>query len=169
MRRLYGRSRRAKPAITRTPTLRRKNFTILSAVTRESIYVYDVLNGTCNSELYNDFLRRLCQYARREGLVSFFFIADNVAFHHNAGAREIANEFGAQLRFPPRYSPALNPIEHACWKGRVRAKNPTSPLELDRAIHEAAIEIKEESISNIYERMKTKVMIVLAGEELPLN
>ena len=42
-------------------------------------------------------------------------------------------------------------------------------IQLDRAIHEAAIEIKEESISNIYERIKTKVMMVLAGEELPLN
>ena len=80
---------------------------------------------------------------------SLTLIADNVAFHHNAGGREIANEFGAQLRFLPRYSPALNPIEHvfACWKGRVRAKNPTSPLELDRAIHERQLKSRRNQLA----------------------
>ena len=71
MRRLYGRSRRGDPAITRTPTLRGNNLEIFPAVTRESIYAYDVLDGPCNSELHDDFQRPLCQHAR--GLVSFCY------------------------------------------------------------------------------------------------
>ena len=38
---------------------------------------------------------------------------DNLAAHRSASVREAIRRAGAELRFPPPYSPDLNPIEMA--------------------------------------------------------
>ena len=65
--------------------------------------------GTCNSEIFNDWLKnRLGPFLSPDHVV----VMDNAAFHKSDKTRQIIRDQGATLLYLPPYSPDLNPIEH---------------------------------------------------------
>ena len=57
--------------------------------------------GTCNTELFNTWLKKV-------------LILDNSSFHRSEISKKLVEASGCKLLFLPPYSPDLNPIEK-CW------------------------------------------------------
>lgn len=64
--------------------------------------------GTCNTELFNTWLKKILIPELSQGQV---VIMDNATFHKSSDTRKIIEEAGCSLLFLPPYSPDLNPIE----------------------------------------------------------
>ena len=67
-----------------------------------------VFNGTCNTELFNDWLE---QFLLKELEPGQFVVMDNAAFHKSKKTKELIESVGCKIIFLPPYSPDLNPIE----------------------------------------------------------
>lgn len=68
-----------------------------------------LFQGTCNGNVFNDWLeRQLCPRLNENHVV----VMDNVPFHKGAKTRQLIENTGATLLFLPPYSPDFNPIEH---------------------------------------------------------
>ncbi len=66
-------------------------------------------DGTCNSEILNQWCRQLlCPLLNNNSVV----VLDNAAFYKSKMTRESIETSGAKMLFLPAYSPDLNPIEH---------------------------------------------------------
>ena len=72
--------------------------------------------GTCNTELFNMWLKDFLIPVLNPGQV---VIMDNAAFHKSVKTRELIESFGCYLLFLPTYSPDLNPIEH--WWHKIKS------------------------------------------------
>ena len=67
--------------------------------------------GTCNSELFNIWLKEVLIPNLKPGQV---LILDNASFHRSEKSKTLVEEAACELLFLPPYSPDLNPIEK-CW------------------------------------------------------
>jgi putative transposase len=68
-----------------------------------------LLEGTCNSEVFNAWLEdQLCPLLHDNPVV----VMDNRPFHRSAKTKELLHAKGAPWLFLPPYSPDLNPIEN---------------------------------------------------------
>ena len=71
------------------------------------------LEGAMTAEMFLDYLEQcLCPTLRRGDIV----VIDNCRPHMSPRVREIIEKAGATLRYLPKYSPDLNPIEMAYSK-----------------------------------------------------
>jgi transposase len=61
---------------------------------------------------------------------------DSLPVHKGAGVRELIEAAGARLRYLPKYSPDLNPIEQAFGKLKAHLRKAAErPLAQDRRPH----------------------------------
>lgn len=67
-----------------------------------------VFNGTCNTELFNNWVE---QFLIKELIAGQVVIMDNAAFHKSKRTKELIESVGCRVIFLPPYSPDLNPIE----------------------------------------------------------
>ena len=67
--------------------------------------------GTCNTELFNAWLKQVLIPELKPGQV---LILDNASFHRSETSKKLVEAAGCKLLFLPPYSPDLNPIEK-CW------------------------------------------------------
>jgi len=67
-----------------------------------------VFNGSCNSNLFNNWVENCLIKELKPGQV---VIMDNASFHKSIRTRELIESVGCKLIFLPPYSPDLNPIE----------------------------------------------------------
>jgi transposase len=68
-----------------------------------------LFEGTCNADVFNDWLeRQLCRRLDERHVV----VMDNVPFHKGRRTRDLIEAQGAAFLPLPSYSPDLNPIEH---------------------------------------------------------
>jgi transposase len=67
--------------------------------------------GTCNTDLFNTWLKEMLVPELRPGQV---IVLDNATFHKSSERKRIVEAAGCRLLFLPPYSPDLNPIEK-CW------------------------------------------------------
>ena len=67
-----------------------------------------VFNGTCNTELFNNWVE---QFLIKELKAGQSVVMDNASFHKSQKTRELIESVGCKLIFLPPYSPELNPIE----------------------------------------------------------
>jgi transposase len=64
--------------------------------------------GTCNSELFNIWLKEVLIPELQPGKV---LILDNASFHRSETSKKLIEDAGCKILFLPPYSPDLNPIE----------------------------------------------------------
>jgi transposase len=79
--------------------------------------------GTCNSELFNIWLKDVLIPSLKPGQV---LILDNASFHRSVKSKALVESAGCRLLFLPPYSPDFNPIEK-CWanlKAKIREMLP---------------------------------------------
>lgn len=81
-----------------------------------------IFKGTCNTELFNEWLEKILIPELPEKQI---IIMDNASIHKNRKTREIIEEAGHILLYLPPYSPDLNPIENrfAIIKQALKTKN----------------------------------------------
>lgn len=72
-----------------------------------------VLDGAMNGAASLVYVRRFVAPTLKPGDI---VIQDNLPAHKPAAVREAIEATGAELRFPPPYSPDLNPIAMAFWR-----------------------------------------------------
>lgn len=67
-----------------------------------------VFNGTCDTELFNNWVEKFLIQELKLGQV---VVMDNASFHKSQKTRELIESVGCRVIFLPPYSPDLNPIE----------------------------------------------------------
>lgn len=67
-----------------------------------------VFNGSCNTDLFNNWVEHFLIDELRPGQV---VVLDNAAFHKSAKTIAFIESVGCRVIFLPPYSPDLNPIE----------------------------------------------------------
>lgn len=93
--------------------------------------------GTCNTELFNAWLKQVLIPELKPGQV---LILDNATFHRSEASKKLVEAAGCELLFLPPYSPDLNPIEK-CWanlKRKVREILP-SVTKFTEAVDQAVL------------------------------
>lgn len=115
----YGRSPRGEKIIGEVSGNRFARESFISALSEGKFLAPMCFQGTCNTELFNAWLKEVLLPHLTKGKV---LILDNATFHRSKESQEIVKKAKCRLMYLPPYSPDLNPIEK-CWanlKNKVR-------------------------------------------------
>lgn len=74
-----------------------------------SLQATQLWEGTCNADIFNDWLEQQLVPHLTSGHV---VVMDNAAFHKSSRTKDLIEQAGAKLLYLPPYSPDFNPIEH---------------------------------------------------------
>ena len=111
--RLRGRCPRGIRLIDHVPHGHWKTITFIAGLRRRAMVAPFVLDGPMNTTSFMAYLKRcLIPTLKRGDIV----MMDSLPVHKVAGVRELIEAAGARLRYLPKYSPDLNPIEQAFSK-----------------------------------------------------
>ncbi|MCH9625847.1 MAG: IS630 family transposase ISSsu3 [Chlamydiales bacterium] len=132
----YGRAVRGKKVFGEISGKRFARQSVVSALFEGKFLSPMCFEGTCDTSLFNAWLKQALIPTLTPGQV---IILDNASFHKSAETRMLVEEAGCKLLFLPLYSPDLNPIEKywANMKTKVRELLPkfqTFTDALDQAI-----------------------------------
>ena len=127
MTRWYGRAPKGGRGIDPTPHGRWQTMTMLSAIRGEGV-IQDatvVVDGAMDGATLLAYVERCLAPSLRPGDV---VVMDNLSSHKVEGVREAIEAAGADLGYPPPYSPDYNPIEKLwsqvkAWLRRVSASS----------------------------------------------
>src|SRR5262245_63596507 len=111
--RLRGRAPRGVRLIGHVPLGQWKTITFVAALRHNKMTAPMVVKGGMTGEMFLAYVKYgLVPTLKRKDIV----VIDNFAAHKIAGVRETIEKAGATLRYLPKYSPDLNPIELAYSK-----------------------------------------------------
>jgi transposase len=106
--RLRGRAPRGVRLIGRAPLGEWKTITFVAALRHDKMSAPMLIEGAMTGETFLAYVEQcLVPTLERNDVV----VADNFAAHKVPGVREAIEKAGATLRYLPKYSPDLNPIE----------------------------------------------------------
>ncbi len=91
-----------------------------------------IFEGTCNKELFNEWLEKMLLPELKKYKEKQVIIMDNASIHKNKKTREILERAGHILLYLPPYSPDFNPIEKIF--GVIKRKMKNYELSLESAI-----------------------------------
>jgi transposase len=125
--RLRGRCPRGQRLVDHVPHGHWKTITFVAGLRRRAMVAPLVLDGPMNAQTFVTYLKECLVPKLRRGDV---VMMDNLPVHRVAAVREVIEAAGAKLRYLPKYSPDLNPIEQAFSKLKAhlrKAAEPTIP------------------------------------------
>lgn len=106
--RLCGRCARGERLVGRVPQGHWKTITLVAALRRRGMRAARSIDGAMTGKTFLTYVQRdLAPTLQRGDIV----VIDNLPAHKAAGVREAIEARGATLRYLPKYSPDLNPIE----------------------------------------------------------
>ena len=106
--RLYGRCARGERLVDLEPHGHWKTITFVAALRQNGMTAPCTIDGAMNGGRFLTYVERcLAPTLKRNDIV----MLDNLPAHKAAGVREAIEARGATLRYLPKYSPDLNPIE----------------------------------------------------------
>jgi transposase len=106
--RLYGRCVRGERLVDHVPQGHWKTITLVAALRRHGMRASRTIDGAMTGKKFLTYVERcLAPTLKRNDIVAI----DNLPAHKAAGVRKAIEARGATLRFLPKYSPDLNPIE----------------------------------------------------------
>jgi transposase len=111
--RLRGRCPRGIRLIDHVPHGHWKTITFIAGLRRRAMVAPFVLDGPMNATSFMAYLKRCLAPSLKRGDI---VMMDSLPVHKVAGVREVIEAAGARLRYLPKYSPDLNPIEQAFSK-----------------------------------------------------
>jgi transposase len=106
--RLRGRAPRGLRLIGRVPLGRWETITFVAALRHNKMTAPMVIEGSMTGEMFRAYIEHCLVPTLKRGDV---VVIDNFAAHKVLGVREAVEKAGATLRYLPKYSPDLNPIE----------------------------------------------------------
>ena len=115
MARRYGRAPRGERLIGRVPHGHWKTMTFVAGLRSDGLCAPFVVDAPMNGEIFRASVERCLAPALRVGDL---VIMDNLPAHRVAGVAQRIEAAGARLRYLPKYSPDLNPIENAFAKAQ---------------------------------------------------
>ena len=108
MMRLHGRCVRGERLVDHVPQGHWKTITFVAALRRHGMRASQTIDGSMTGKKFLAYVERcLAPTLKRKDIV----MIDNLPAHKAAGVREAIEARGAMLRYLPKYSPDLNPIE----------------------------------------------------------
>ena len=131
--RLYGRCVRGERLVDVEPQGHWKTITFVAALRHNKMIAPMVVDGAMTGEMFLAYVERcLVPVLRPNDIV----VMDNCRIHLGVGIRTAIEKSGATLRYLPKYSPDLNPIEMAFTKLKelLRELNARTVDQLWRAI-----------------------------------
>jgi transposase len=111
--RLRGRCPRAERLIDHVPHGHWKMITFVAGLRRRAMVAPLVLDGPMNATTFLAYLKECLVPTLERGDI---VMMDSLPVHKVAGVRAVIEAAGAKLRYLPKYSPDLNPIEQAFSK-----------------------------------------------------
>lgn len=114
--RTHGRSMRGKKVVGEISGKRFARESVIAALSQGKLLAPMCYEGTCNTELFNAWLKQVLLPELKPGQV---LILDNATFHRSEASKKLVEDAGCELLFLPPYSPDLNPIEK-CWANMKR-------------------------------------------------
>jgi transposase len=106
--RLSGRCARGERLVGHVPQGHWKTITFVAALRRHGMRAAQTIDGSMTGKKFLAYVeQRLAPTLKRNDIV----MIDNLPAHKVAGVREAIEARGATLRYLPKYSPDLNPIE----------------------------------------------------------
>lgn len=106
--RLSGRCPRGERLVGRVPHGHWKTITFVAALRRNGMTAPCILDGPMSGQSFLAYVEQcLARTLKRKDVV----VMDNLPAHKVPGVRETIEARGAILRYLPKYSPDLNPIE----------------------------------------------------------
>ena len=131
--RLWGRSPRGVELIGRAPFGRWETITFVAGLRHNKMVAPMTIEGAMNGQMFLAYVKQcLIPTLRRGDIV----VIDNVGFHKVPGIREAIESRGASLRYLPKYSPDLNPIEMSFskFKALMRKASARTTSGIKRAV-----------------------------------
>ncbi len=106
--RLRGRAPRGVRVVSDVPLGEWQTITFVAALRHNKMTAPMVIEGAMTGEIFRTYVEQcLVPALRRNDVV----MIDNYRAHKVAGVREAIEKAGATIRYLPKYSPDLNPIE----------------------------------------------------------
>lgn len=104
----HGRAPRGEKVMGEISGTRFVRESFISALYEGKFLAPMCFQGTCNTELFNVWLKQVLIPELKPEKV---LILDNASFHRSEESRKIIESAGCKILFLPPYSPDLNPIE----------------------------------------------------------
>jgi transposase len=144
-----GRAARGVRLIGRVPLGEWKTITFVAALRHNKMTAPMVIEGAMNGETFRAYVEQcLVPTLKRHDIV----VVDNFAAHKVPGVREAIEKAGATLRYLPKYSPDLNPIEmsYSKFKETLRKAAERTVPGLYRAIRSFVPQLGARECSNYF-------------------
>jgi transposase len=145
--RLRGRAPRGVRVIGRVPLGSWKTITFVAAMRHDKMTAPMAFEGAMTGEMFLAYLEQcLCPTLKRGDIV----VIDNCRVHMSPRVREVIERVGATLRYLPKYSPDLNPIEmvYSKFKEFLRTAEPRTIAEICRTIRSFLPSVSAQECSN---------------------
>ena len=107
--RQYGRAQQGEEVYGAISGRRYHRESFIAAQNKSSILAPFCYTGSCNTTLFNTWLKKVLIPELTPGQV---VILDNASFHKSKKSIELIENAGCKVLFLPPYSPDLNPIEN---------------------------------------------------------
>lgn len=166
MRRNYGRSTSGKRVSATVPTIRGRNTTLLSAINGSGVIHQKTFTGSCNSELFSEFLQELDAILVNQHNISDGCIyMDNARAHTANNTRNVMATLVNNTKFLSPYSYMLNPIEYSFSKIKaiIRRLLTNEDSSLSNLIRNALSQITKENCEGWFAHARRNC--VLASQE----
>ncbi len=147
--RLRGRAPRGIRVIGTVPLGAWKTLTFVGALRHNKMTAPMVIEGAMTGEMFLAYVEQcLVPTLRRNDIV----IMDNCRVHLVAGIREAIEKARATLRYLPKYSPDLNPIElpYSKFKALLRKVAARTVPQLYRAIRSFVPQLSAQECANYF-------------------
>jgi len=147
--RLRGRAPRGVRVIGTVPLGAWETITFVAALRHNKMTAPMVIKGAMNGEMFLAYVEQcLVLTLRRNDIV----VMDNCRVHLVAGVREAIEKARATLRYLPKYSPDLNPIElsYSAFKAFLRKCAERTEQALRRRIGQFVRRLSAEACANFF-------------------
>ena len=147
--RLKGRAQRGVRLIGRVPLGQWKTITFVAALRHDKMTAPMVLDGAMTGDMFLAYVEQcLLPTLKRKDIV----VVDNFAAHKVPGVQQAIESAGATLRYLPKYSPDLNPIElpYSKFKAFLRKLGERTARGLYRAIRSFVPQIRPRECANYF-------------------
>lgn len=147
--RLNGRAPRGVRVIGTVPLGTWQTITFVAALRHNKMTAPMVVEGAMNAEMFLAYVEQCLVPTLRRGDI---VVMDNCRVHLGLGVRAAIARAGAELRYLPKYSPDLNPIETAYSKFKIflRTVAARTVPRLNRAIRSFIPQLSPQECANYF-------------------
>ena len=149
MTRLCGRAARGVRVIGHVPLGEWKTITFVAGLRHNGMTAPMVVEGPMTGEMFRAYVEQcLAKTLRRNDIV----VMDNLKAHKVAGIAEAIARVGASVRYLPKYSPDLNPIEpfYSKFKDYLRKAAERTVRGIRRAIRKFGPQLGARECANYF-------------------